>query len=163
MFTESPPTLVLGLHWRPTTSLKDTTANIRCTGEYVVNLVDKALAQTMSDTAIDLPPGVSEADALGIEMAPSAMIKPPRIKAAPFALECKKTVGLSFTEEREILLGEIVANHARDGLLDPARLYVNLEKYRPVGRLHGTLYSRQREIFELKRPSCQELIKGKLK
>ncbi len=159
MFAEAPPTIVLGLHWRPDTTLKDTTANIRRTGEFVVNLVDEALAQLMSDTAIDFPPDVSETDALGIEMASSVMIKPPRIKAAPFALECRKTVGLSFSEEREILLGEIVAIHARDGLLDTGRLRVS-QDYHPVGRLHGTLYARQREVFELKRPSYEDWAKG---
>lgn len=161
MFAETPPTIVLGLHWRPDTTLKDTTANIRRTGEFVVNLVDEALATTMSDAAIDFPPDISEADALQIEMAPSSIIKTPRIKAAPFALECRKTVGLSFSAERELLIGEIVAIHARDGLLDPKRLYVDFDKYHPVGRLSGNLYSRQREIFELKRPSYEDWLKGR--
>ena len=160
MFAESPPTIVLGLHWRPDTTLKDTTANIRRSGEFVVNMVDEDLAQAMSDSAIDFPPGVSETDALGIEMAPSVVIKAPRIKAAPFALECRKTVGLAFSEERELLVGHIVAIHARDGLLDPERFYVNMQKYRPVGRLHGNLYSYQREIFELKRPSYEDWMMG---
>ena len=158
MFAEAPPTIVLGLHWRPDTTLKDTTANIRRTGEFVVNLVDEALAQTMSDAAIDFPPEVSETDALGIEMAPSILIKVPRIKAAPFALECRKMVGLSFSAERELLLGEIVAIHARDGLLDPARFRVSPD-YQPVGRLHGNLYARQRDKFELNRPSYEDWAK----
>ena len=161
MFAEAPPTIVLGLHWRPDTTLKDTTANIRRTGEFVVNLVDEALARTMSDAAIDFPPGVSETEALHIEMAASTLIKTPRIKAAPFALECRKMVGLSFSEERELLVGEIVAIHARDGLLDPERLYVSSD-YHPVGRLHGNLYARQRDIFELKRPSYADWSKADL-
>ena len=160
MFAEAPPTIVLGLSWRPDTSLKDTTANIRRSGEFVVNLVDEELAQAMSDAAIDFPPGVSETAALGIEMAPSVEIEPPRIKAAPFALECRKTVGLSFSESREILVGEIIAIHARDGLLDPERLHVNMLKYHPVGRLHGNLYARQRDIFELKRPSYADWVEA---
>jgi flavin reductase (DIM6/NTAB) family NADH-FMN oxidoreductase RutF len=161
MFAEAPPTIVLGLHWRPDTTLKDTTANIAKTGEFVVNLVDEDLAQAMSDTAIDFPPEVSETEALGLALAPSIMIKPPRLAAAPFALECRKTVSLSFTAEREILLGEILCIHAREGLVDPKRLYVDFEKYRPVGRLHGNLYARQRDIFELKRPSYADWAKGR--
>ena len=159
MFAEAPPTIVLGLHWRPDTTLKDTTANIRRTGEFVVNLVDEALAQAMSDAAIDFPPGVSETDALGIEMAPSTLVKAPRIKAAPFALECRKLVGRSFSAERELLLGEIVAVHARDGLLDPIRLRVSPD-YHPVGRLHGNLYARRRDRFELNRPSYADWAKA---
>lgn len=163
MFAEDPPTVVLGLHWRPDTTLKDTTANIRATGEFVVNLVDEALAQAMSDAAIDFPPETSETEALGIAMAPSIDVKAPRIAAAPFALECRKMVGLSFTAEREILLGEIVRIHARDGLLDPVRKHVSLERYHPVGRMHGSLYARQRDIFRLERPSYAEWATGKAK
>ena len=101
-----------------------------------------------------------ETEALDIEMAPSDLIKAPRIKAAPFALECRKMVGLSFSAERELLLGEIVAIHARDGLLDPARLYVSPD-YHPVGRLNANRYARQRDIFELKRPSYEDWAKAK--
>lgn len=161
IFADDPPTIVLGLSWRPDTTLKDTTANIRRTGEFVVNMVDEALAETMNDTAIDFPPDVSETAALGIELAPSTLIKAPRIKAAPFALECRKMVGLSFSESRELLLGEIVAIHARDGLIDPKRMYVDRARYRPIGRLSGNGYARQGEVFEMARPTYQEWLEAK--
>lgn len=159
IFSDDPPTIVLGISWRPDTTLKDTTANIRHSNEFVVNMVDDALAETMNDMAIDFPPDISETEALGIDLAPSTIVKPPRIKAAPFSLECRKMVGLSFSESRELVVGEIVAIHARDGLLDPKRLYVSREKYRPVGRLYGDLYARQGEIFEMKRDSYDDWLK----
>lgn len=161
MFADDPPTVILGLGAKPEGSIKDTTTNIRTSGEFVVNMVDEALAQAMSDAAIDFPPDVSETQALGIEMAPSTMIKAPRIKAAPFAFECRKTVAFSFKARREILVGEILCIHARDGLVDRDRLRVSLDGYRPVGRLYGNLYSRQREIFELKRPTYTEWAAGR--
>ncbi len=156
IFADDPPTIVLGMSWRPDTTLKDTTANIRRTGEFVVNMVDEALAETMNDTAIDFPPDVSETDALGIELAPSTLVNAPRIKAAPFALECRKMVGLSFSESREILLGEIIAIHARDGLIDTRRMYVDRQRYRPICRLSGIGYARLGEIFDMARPTYDE-------
>lgn len=163
IFADEPPTIVLGISWRADTSLKDTTANIRRTGEFVVNMVDEALAQTMNDTAIDFPPDVSETEALDIELSTSKLVKVPRIKAAPFALECRKMVGLSFSESREILLGEIVAIHAREGLVDTKRMHVNPEHYRPIGRLSGNRYARQGEVFEMKRPTYDGWLQSKAK
>ena len=75
----------------------------------------------------------------------------PRIVEAPFALECRRTVSLAFTGDREIVLGEVVRFHAREGLIDAARLRVVTEAYHPVGRLFGDGYARQRDRFELAR------------
>ena len=45
VFSEDPPLVVLGLQTKPDKSLKDTTSNIRNTGEFVVNLVDDKMAE----------------------------------------------------------------------------------------------------------------------
>lgn len=157
LFGDAPPTIVLGVSKRPESTLpKDTAANINRTGEFVVNMVDETLAAAMNDTAIDFPPDMSETETLGISLAPSTLVKPPRIRSAPFALECRKMVSLAFSADRELLVGEIVAIQARDGLVDAARHYVDLERYRPVGRLHGNLYARQRDMFELKRETYEQ-------
>jgi flavin reductase (DIM6/NTAB) family NADH-FMN oxidoreductase RutF len=55
VFGEAPPIIALGLQRRPERTLKDTTANIRATREFVVKLVDEALAEAMNITAIDFP------------------------------------------------------------------------------------------------------------
>jgi len=48
-----PPVIVLGIEQRPTGAPKDTVRNIRATKEFVVNLVDEAIADPMNVCAID--------------------------------------------------------------------------------------------------------------
>ena len=151
VFSDDPPLVVLGLQHRPGNERKDTTRNIAETGAFVVNLVDEALAEAMNVCAIDFPPEASEIDAAGLALEPGLDVSVPRIAQAPFALECRRTVSLAFTGDREILLGEVLRLHAREGLVDEARLRVVSEAYHPVGRLFGDGYARQGDRFELPR------------
>ena len=84
---------------------------------------------------------------------PSVDVKVPRLAAAPFALECKRSVALAFGPGRELLVGEVLRIHAREGLLDADNMYVDLAAYRPIGRLFGNLYTYQREPFTMDRES----------
>ncbi len=43
--------------------------------------------------------------------------------------------------------------HAREGLIDPEKMYVDFDVYRPIGRLFGNLYAAQRDTFALARES----------
>ena len=153
VFSEEPPLIVLGLQHKPDRTPKDTTRNIQRDGEFVVQMVDEALAKAMNDCAVDFPSGESEVSALGLATLPSVDVKVPRLAAAPFALECKRSVSLAFGPGRELLVGEVLRVHARDGLLDAASMYVDFAAYRPIGRLFGNLYSYQREPFAMDRES----------
>jgi flavin reductase (DIM6/NTAB) family NADH-FMN oxidoreductase RutF len=152
---------VLGLQHRPAGEPKDTTRNLARAAEFAVNMVDEPLAGAMNSCAIDFPSGVSEIDELGIATRPGVRIAVPSIAAAPFALECRKTVSLAFSSSREILVGEVLAVHARDGLIDPESLYTDPDRYRPIGRLAGTAYCRQGEVFSLNRLSYDEWVQRK--
>lgn len=153
VFSEDPALVVLGLQHKPDRSPKDTTRNIHRDGEFVVQMVDEALARAMNDCAIDFPSGESEVAAAGLATLASVDVKVPRLAAAPFALECRRSVALSFAPGRELLIGEVLRVHARDGLLDPATLHVDIAAYQPIGRMFGNLYSHQREIFAMERES----------
>ncbi len=158
VFSEDPPLVVLGIALRPNKTFKDTTQHSLANGEFVINLVDGALAEKMNLAAITFPPEISECEELGLETLPSTEIKTPRLKDAPFAYECRHKVTLNFSPERQLIIGEILRLHARDGLMDPTTLRVDLEKYNPVGRLFGDLYSYQQAVFELKRPTYDEWV-----
>jgi len=67
---------------------KDTGANIRATGQFVVNLVPFAAAAAMNVTAIEFPHDIDELAQAGLSTLPSAKVKPPRIAESPVALEC---------------------------------------------------------------------------
>jgi flavin reductase (DIM6/NTAB) family NADH-FMN oxidoreductase RutF len=153
VFSEDPPLVVLGLQHKPDHSPKDTTRNIRRNGEFVVHMVDEALSSAMNACAIDFPSGDSEVAANALATLASVDVKVPRLAAAPFALECRREVVLTFSPDRELLVGEVLRLHARDGLVDEASMYIDLETYRPIGRLFGNLYATQRDTFAMARES----------
>ena len=51
--------------------------------------------------------------------------------------------------ERELVIGEILLIHAREGIIDPATKRISEEHYRPVGRLFGNRYCTTRQRFDL--------------
>ncbi len=155
-FSEDPAQIILGLQHKTPGDPKDTTRNLARAGTFVVNMVDEGLAETMNLCATDFPPEVSEIEALGVATLPCVHVPVPRIAAAPFALECKRTLSLAFSATREILIGEVLAIHARDGLTDPRTFYTDAHRYRPIGRLAGMAYCRQGEVFELQRVSYDD-------
>src|SRR3954452_2283191 len=75
----NPPVLGFAPGDRDDGTPKDTARNIRLTHEFVVNLVDEAVAEQMNMTAATLAYGVNELEAAGLHTAPSTMVKPPRI------------------------------------------------------------------------------------
>lgn len=158
VFSEDPALVVLGLQHKPDGSLKDTAEAIQRMGVFVVNLVDEALGEAMNLCAVDFPEGESEAEAASLALAPGVDVPVPHLAAAPFALECRKTVALSFGPGRELLVGEVLRLHAREGLLDESALRIDAVAYRPVGRLFGDLYARQNDRFALTRETHAEWL-----
>ncbi len=150
VFSEDPPLVMLGLGGHPDGTLKDTTANIKLTGEFVVNLVDESIAERMALCAIDFPPGESEIGPAGFTLAPSAEVAAARIAEAPVSLECRKYQAIEVGDQsRMLMIGEVIHLHARKGLVDPETHYINEEAYHPVGRLHRALYTRTTDRFEM--------------
>lgn len=155
-FSEDPALVVLGLQHYDDGTPKDTTRNVQRTGEFVVNLVDEALAEDMNLTAADFPYHEGEPAELGLPTTPSVHVKPPRLAAAPAAFECRRVVGLAFGPQRELLVGEVIGAHVREGIVDPETFNIDFRALAPVGRLCGNMYARQRDMFELKRITYAE-------
>lgn len=151
--SSEPPIVAIGIATRETGDQKDTGANIRATGEFVVNLVAAANAPAMNVTAYDYAPGVDEVAKAGLTTAPSTRVKPPRIVESPVAMECEHFQTIDVSPERAIVLGRVVAMHIADeAVMDQARCYIDTPKLDLVGRMHGAgWYSRTTDRFELKR------------
>ena len=132
----SPPVVALGVGDRDDGTPKDTALNIAATGEFVVNLVDEPLCAAMVSTARELPHGESELPGAGLTPAPSRLVRPPRVDGVPAALECRLLQALTVGDNR-IFLAQVLAVHAREGVVDPARLRVKPGAHAPVGRLHS--------------------------
>ncbi len=156
IFSEDPALAVLGLEARrDNDGLKDTTANIKATGELVINLVDRAIAGPMAACAASLPPDADELAFAGLTALPSSKVSVPGIKEAPVRLECSLFEMRQITARRNLCLAEVQAISAHDGIIDPATLRVSLEKYRPIGRLMGECYAELGEVFEIAVPELE--------
>ncbi|PWJ20913.1 flavin reductase family protein [Jannaschia seohaensis] len=152
VFGQDPPLVVLGLEHRTDGSPKDTTANIARDGEFVVNIATPDLVEEMVATASAYPTERSEPEALGLPLAASSRVAPPRLARAPVALECRRLVALKFSAERDLLVGEVLGIAARDGLIDPETWRVEWAGAYPVARLFGDKYARLEEIAPARIP-----------
>jgi flavin reductase (DIM6/NTAB) family NADH-FMN oxidoreductase RutF len=131
---------------------KDTEANIRETGEFVVNLVDEDLAERMNICAVDFPTDVGELDPAKLTAVPSAGVKPPRIAESPISFECVRITGLSLGRNSMMEVGRVIHIHIRDDLMDMEKLYVKTDQIHLVGRMHGRgWYTRTRDLFLMDR------------
>jgi len=132
---------------------KDTGANIRATGQFVVNLVPYDAREAMNVTAIEFPHDVDELKQAGLTTLPSAKVAPPRIAESPVALECERLAIVDVATDRAIVLGRVLAVHVRDDcVLDAERCYIDTPKLDLVGRMHGGgWYARTTDRFELPR------------
>jgi flavin reductase (DIM6/NTAB) family NADH-FMN oxidoreductase RutF len=159
-----PPVVVLGISPGDAggDGYKDTERNIRDSGEFVVNLVDEALAERMNICAVDFPAGIAELDKAELTALPSAGVRPPRIGQSPVAFECRRITGLSLGPRSTLEIGRVVHIHIRDDLVDPARMYVHTDKMRLIGRMHGRgWYARTSDLFLMERLSRAEWEAGK--
>ena len=133
---------------------KDTVANIRDCPEFVVHIVSDAIKDKMNVCAVDYPRGVNELEKAGFTAVPSKMVRPPRIKEAPVAMECKLVQIIELGRRpNHLVIGEVVWFHYDDGLVND-RYHVDVGRVNPIGRLAGKGgYTRITDRFEMPRLS----------
>jgi flavin reductase (DIM6/NTAB) family NADH-FMN oxidoreductase RutF len=95
---------------------KDTLANVRATGEFVLNIGSAGQLAVMNDSATDFPADVSEFDAAAILREPSATVRPPRVADAPIAFECRAS-GEHVIGSCVMVFGEVLHIAADPGVL----------------------------------------------
>lgn len=152
---DDPPILALGLLRQNDGSPKDTAANVRDTGEFVVNLVSENDAVAMNVTCMNAPPDVDESACAGVQMTSCSAIIPPRIASAPVSFECRCLHYMETGADQLMIVGEVLVAHIQDHfLIDADRLYIDAPRMHLIARMHGSgWYSRQTDIFHLERPS----------
>ena len=149
VISEDPPLCILSFNFRSDGVIKHTLKNIRRTGEFVVNLADEGTANAMHLSATEIPEAESEFTKYGLTPVPAKLVKHPRIAEAAASLECRLERRIKFGPERELVVGEILLVHARDGIIDPMTKRISEELYRPVGRLFADRYCTTRQRFNL--------------
>jgi len=135
---------------------KDTLKNIESCGEFVVNVVDEALAEQMNQAAADYPPEVDEFKKTGLTPVKSLLVKPPVIGESPVNMECKLKQILEFGEAStgsHVIIGEILLVHVREELW--TGIDIDVSKLKPIGRLGAQFYCRTTDVFEMKRPEAK--------
>jgi flavin reductase (DIM6/NTAB) family NADH-FMN oxidoreductase RutF len=141
-----PP--LVGISVGPGTSLlKDTLAHVRTNREFVVNAVTPDLVQLVADSSRRYPAEISEAQDLGIELAPCRLVAPPRVAAAPISLECvvDRIVDLEDKDEHRLVVGHVLMFHITEDIWAGDR--IDPLAFRPIGRIGGKLYVRAGEII----------------
>jgi flavin reductase (DIM6/NTAB) family NADH-FMN oxidoreductase RutF len=136
---------------------KDSQVFAMQTGEFVWSMATWALREQMNATAASLPRGRSEFEHASLETAPSRLVRPPRVKASPAALECRVTEMVSLRDlegrdtGRRLVLGLVVGVHlderfVKDGWVDSAAM-------RPIARCGYDEYAVVEKVFSMPRPA----------
>jgi len=153
-----PPTVLFCPMIRGTDgNTKDTLNNIKATREFVVNIFGEELFSEMIATSVEIAPDVNEFELAGLESAPSAVVKAPRVARSPIHFECKLTQIVEIGNNSgsgSVVIGEIVHLHVDERVLFDGDK-IDLAALKPIGRLAGSAYVRMTDLFEMERPKSQ--------
>jgi flavin reductase (DIM6/NTAB) family NADH-FMN oxidoreductase RutF len=155
---DDPPVVMFSGGARDTGNHKDSVANAEATGEFVHNMVTWDLHQQMNTTSSEVPHGIDEADLAGLDLTPSSLVKPPRLKATPAALECRYLHTVEIAQNgaagpNRVVFGEVIGIYIDDGIIKDGR--VDLSLVRPVARLGYAQYAVVDTIFRMLRPGIE--------
>lgn len=150
-----PPTIMFSVSYRrKEPKEKDTLRNVKEVDEFVVHVVDEAMAEAMVKTAIEFSYEVDEFQMAGLRTIASEEIRPLRIADAPIAMECKLTQLVPVEGATNIMiLGQVLRFHIRADLYRPELGLVDTVRMKPITRLGGAVeYTRIGELFSLEVP-----------
>jgi len=127
---------------------KDTTRNIRASGEFVVCGTPASLIEEVNLTGVEFPPEASEFDELGLIREQSSTVAAPRVRDSPYALECT-LVDIMTIGNGVVVLGEVQLIAIAEGVLVHDR--VDNLKLDLVSRLGGNEWGHNGPVTELAR------------
>ncbi len=136
---------------------KDTLRNILETGEFVINIVSRAMAQRVNQASAPYDFEVDEFDITGFTRLPSTVVKPPRVAESPASLECRVFQVVphgSGPQHGTWVIAEVLHLHVRDEVLAPDG-YPDTALVHPVARLGRNEWAQVTAdvIFKLDRPT----------
>lgn len=138
---------------------KDSAAFAEASGEFVWNLASYDLRFAMNATSAPLPRGESEFTHAGLEVAPSRLVRAPRVAASPASLECKVTQIVRLHDlagektDRHLVIGQVVGVHLDEKYLHDGIMDIRLMQ--PIARCGYQDYSvvNAESVFSIKRPA----------
>jgi flavin reductase (DIM6/NTAB) family NADH-FMN oxidoreductase RutF len=120
-------------------SRKHTLLHAESGSEFVFNLATYDLRVEMNLTGGEYPAEVSEPALAKLAMAPSRLVKPPRVARSPISLECLHTQTVPLVSRSgkkhsyEVVVGEVVNVHIDDAVI--VNGMIDMTRVRPIGRL----------------------------
>ncbi len=134
-------------------SAKDTARNIAVSGEFVVNLVSRSMADQMNICAIDFPADHSEVEAAQLQTAPCSIVEVPRLSASPISLECREHTTLDIGNNR-VVIAQVLGLWIEDRRVDDKKFHVDSVGLELIGRMGGAGgYTETDRPFEIPRLS----------
>ena len=140
---------------------KDSASFSRESGEFVVNLASRDLAEKMNASSVDAPRGVSEFGYAGLTPAPCRLVAAPRVAEAHAALECKVVDGFhpkgvdGTPAKAFVMIGEVVGVHIDDAMLTEEGLF-DMAKAGNLARLGYFDYLSIEQTFQMRRPRWKD-------
>jgi flavin reductase (DIM6/NTAB) family NADH-FMN oxidoreductase RutF len=126
--------------------------------EFVWNLVTWELREQMNETSAPLPRGLSEFERANLEMAPSRLVKPPRVAASPCSMECKVVHHIELrdldgnTFGQHLVIGQVVGVHLDERAICGSG--IDTAALAPIARCGGPAdYTIVERIFQMRRPA----------
>ena len=135
-------------------------------GEFVCNIVTYELREPMNLSSAHLPAADSEADHAELALTPSTYVKPPRVAAAPAALECvvvdtRPVRHRGGDHSYHMVFGEVLAIHIDDTYINNGQVDTGAMKI--LTRLGYDEYGVLEQSFRMARPDFDPLLSGALK
>lgn len=128
---------------------KDSLDNVRATGEFVVHVVNRAMAEACNATSTNFPSEVDEFEEVGLATVPSRVVAPTTLRDAPAAFECRSAGERTFGSST-VVFGEVVWARVREEVLADDGL-ADLRALDPVARAGRDEWSAIGDVFSLRR------------
>lgn len=154
----NPPSLMYSPTLNSAGVAKDSLRNVEETREFVVNLVDREIAEEMNRTSPAYPSDIDEWRYAHLTPIAGELVKPERVTESPVQFECKLFQIVRHGEgphAANYVIGEILRIHLREGVYERGK--IDPDALRLVARLGGAEYLdlKAREIFTMVRPKLE--------
>ncbi|KAJ7597594.1 hypothetical protein C8J56DRAFT_323684 [Mycena floridula] len=158
MVSHNPPLISISCNL-PRKRPKDTRENILETKEFTVSIISEHFAEAANATSVEAPADVDEYILSGLQMEPSASVKPPYVKESSISFECElhSSQDLRPIDSDEVsttlILGLIKRVHVRKSVLSDDGIQVDAAKLKPIARMGSTIYASISTFADLPRVS----------
>lgn len=157
LFSSDPPIMIFSpLRRMRDNSTKHTLQNVLEVPEVVIHVVHFDMVEQMSLASTEYAKEIDEFAKSGFTAVKSNEVRPPRIKEAHVAFECKVNEVKHLGEDGgagNLIICQVLAAHVNEGILDEKGI-IDPRKLDAVARLGGDWYSRAsgKSLFQIPKP-----------